>query len=125
EFEVVRAPSKAALTATGAGDAPRALRFADLAVRHRFVAPRRYDVLAIGPGGKRLGFLVTDAAEIPIEPWLRALGDPKPTDGGGRLVRLSIRSSLPRTRVWSPRVDVTLYLQPSGEARIAAIERDE
>ncbi len=135
DFEIVEAPSaaggagllgKVLSGATGARSAaPRSLRFTDLALIHGFVPPRRYEVLAIGPHGKRLGMIVTDSNAVAIDAWIQALGTPAADDVNGRLVRLSIRSSLPDLPTWTPKVDVTLYLQPSGAVRVAAIERDE
>jgi hypothetical protein len=131
EFAIVQAPSAAGagkVVPSGARPgrpAPRVLRFADLAVRHGFVPPRRYEVLAVGPGGKRLGTQYADAPEFSIEDYIRGLGTPAGNDVDARLVRLSIRSSLPDLPVWTPKVDVTLYLHPSGVVRVAAIERDE
>lgn len=130
EFEIVAAPSGAAAGKVapegGAPQAaPRLLRFADLALRHGFVPPRRYEVLATGPHGKRLALQGADVPELPLDEFVRALGSPAPDDLQGRLLRLSIRSTLPDSRRWTPRVDVTLYLQPDGSLRIAAIERDE
>jgi hypothetical protein len=134
EFEIGQDPQSApgavpAKSGPGAGLAPgsgeRALRFADLAVRHGDVPPRRYDVLVLGPGRRRLASFTTEAAEVALEEYVRALGQPAPEDVEARLLRLSIRSSLPHLPTWTPRVDVTLYLHPSGDLRVAAIERDE
>ena len=47
---------------------------------------------------------------------------PAADDVESRLLRLTIARLAP---TWSPPVDVTVYLHPSGELRVAAIERDE
>jgi hypothetical protein len=133
EFEIVQAPSaagggalagKVLAGALGGWPAsPRALRFADLAVRHGFVAPRRYDVLVRGPGGRRLAQFVTDTNEIPLEDAVAALGTPAAGDTESRLLVLTIHSGVGVN--WSPSVDVTVYLHPSGALRVAGIARDE
>jgi hypothetical protein len=111
--------------AAGAADgAQTVLLFADLAVRHGLMPARRYDVLIAGPQG-RLASFVTERPEVPLDAVLGALGSPPPDDVEARLVRVTLRASLPDAPVWSPRVDVLLYLMPSGGLRVAAIERDE
>jgi hypothetical protein len=129
EFEIVQAPvavGARVASKAGAGDAaaPRALRFEDLSVKHGFAPPRRYDVDVHGPGG-RVARFVTDSNTIELEDAVAALGVPAATDTEARLVRLSIRSGLPDGESWTPRVHVTVYLEPSGALRVAAIERDD
>lgn len=119
-FEIVAAPTKPGQPTAG----PASLRFEDLAVTHGFVPRRRYDVVVFGPGG-RMRSLETEVPEIPLGDFLRQLGDPAPQATSERLLRLSLRSSLPNQVTWTPRVDVTVYLPPQGAPRVVAIERDE
>jgi hypothetical protein len=134
DFEVEMGPAddggaraaSAGRTALPAGDGAATgpyLRFTDVAVQHGLMPSRRYDVLVQGPGG-RLASFVTERTEVPLGAALEALGDPPAGDLEARLLRLSIRSSLPEAPVWSPRLDVLLYLHPSGTLRVAAVERD-
>jgi len=131
EFEIVQAPSAATALAGkvmagllgGASGSPRALRFADLALRHGFVPPRQYEVTLYDGHDRQTAQFVTDAHDIPVEDAVAALAGAAPEDIASRLVRVRIRSSLERG--WSPPVDVTLFLHPAGALRIAAIERHD
>ncbi|MFQ5600289.1 MAG: hypothetical protein ACE5G2_07015 [Candidatus Krumholzibacteriia bacterium] len=99
------------------------LRFEDLAVNHGLVEPRRYRV-AIQSPDNGLVLFETSQREIPLGNAVQALGSAQPRELEKRLVRVFIRSSLPASDQWTHEVKVTVYVEPSGRLRIAAIERD-
>jgi hypothetical protein len=120
EFEVVGMPSAAAKPDGGAGGP--ALSFADLAVRHGYVAPRRYQVRIRVPHGGELAAFETDGTSVPLDEAVRAIGTPAKDAVEDRLIELELRS---RTEDgWSPATKVSLYLEPAATLRVAAVWRD-
>lgn len=98
------------------------LRFEDLAVGYGFVEPREYAVELEMPGGKKEERRLQNP-ELPLDTAEASLRDAAGQGVDERLLRISIRSA--RTDgSWTPQVQVTLYLQPSGQFRIARIWHD-
>jgi hypothetical protein len=139
EFEIVHGPSASAAAAGAGGGLTSqilgaskaggpagepALRFADLAVQYRLLAPRRYQVRIETPDGRVVHEAETEAHEIPLTEALQALGSPSGDAFAARLLQVDLRSARPEGG-WTKRVRVTLYLPPDGPLRVAAIERDE
>lgn len=103
------------------GDTPRRLLFADLAVRHGFAATRRYRAKIADTSGRRLAETEDEATAIPLDAAVTALGSPPADAWEDRLLHVEIRSGTGKQ--WSAPARVTLYLEPSGNLRVAAVER--
>ena len=95
----------------------------DLAVRHGFTPPRRYQVEVQLHDAEAPSF-ETAATRIPLGYYIRLLGEPDADDVDARLVVIAVRSQTDSGERWAPEVRVTVYLKPDGNLRIAAVERD-
>jgi len=134
EFRVVQAPSAtevATPTGTSGGAAKPGgpagapeLHFTDLAVHYGFLPARGYRISMRGPDDRALAAFESEAAAIGLGDVVRELGTPAPGALDERLVEIRIEPLATESR-WRLATTVTLYLEPSGTLRIAAIERDE